>query len=151
MMATENEHSAALTRSLTVLEQAHRVHELLNDRAISASGLTLNQALVLSEIVDANGRATVSDLAWKLGRAVHTLTAAVSGLERKKLVIRQTVRGEDRRIVRIAPTEHGRDALAQFRARVQDVVAVLTAEPFDRPQDERILSPAQAMYKLLTE
>ena len=46
---------AELNRSMTVLEMAHRVHQELNDKATSAAGLTLNQALVLSEIVTANG------------------------------------------------------------------------------------------------
>mgnify|MGYP006197840877 CR=1 FL=1 len=47
----------------------------------------------------------VGRLASTLGRAVHTLTSAVNGLERKGMVIRQSIKGEDRRIIRIAITD----------------------------------------------
>lgn len=141
----------SLVRSMTVLEMAHRVHQDLNDRATSAAGLTLNQALVLSEIVEAKGRATVSELAATLGRAVHTLTSAVNGLERKGMVIRQSIKGEDRRIIRIAATEKGQEALAAFRESIQSVVDVVRARPFDNEPSEEVRHSTQAMMRLLTE
>ena len=43
-------------------------------------------------------------LAATLSRAVHTLTSAINGLERKGLAVRTSLPGEDRRIVRIVIT-----------------------------------------------
>ena len=139
-----------LVRSMTVLEMAHRVHQELNDRASSAAGLTLNQALVLSEVESTNGRATVSELAATLGRAVHTLTSAVNGLERKGLVVRQSVRGEDRRIIRIAATQKGNDALKAFRSAVTSVVDVVRNSPFDGQPPTEVQHAVRSMIRLLT-
>jgi DNA-binding MarR family transcriptional regulator len=140
-----------LKRSVTVLEMAHRVHQELNDRATSAAGLTLNQALVLSEIETAKGRATVSELAGTLGRAVHTLTSAVNGLERKKMVVRQSIKGEDRRIIRIAITDEGREALKAFRQSIEAVVEVVRRGPFDANPPAEVEHSTKAMIRLLTE
>ena len=140
-----------LVRSMTVLEMAHRVHQELNDRANAAAGLTLNQALVLSEIETSKGRATVSELAAKLGRAVHTLTSAVNGLERKRLVVRQSIRGEDRRIIRIAATESGTESLKAFRTSVASVVDAVRSGPFDGPPSDEVAHATSAMMRLLTE
>jgi DNA-binding MarR family transcriptional regulator len=142
---------AELNRSMTVLEMAHRVHQELNDKATSAAGLTLNQALVLSEIVAANGRSTVSELAGTLGRAVHTLTSAVNGLERKKMVVRQSIKGEDRRIIRIAATQNGTEALVAFRAAVESVIDVVRSGPFDAAPTKEVQHATTAMVRLLTD
>jgi DNA-binding MarR family transcriptional regulator len=142
---------AQLTRSMTVLEMAHRVHQELNDKATSAAGLTLNQALVLSEIVNANGRSTVSELAGTLGRAVHTLTSAVNGLERKKMVVRQSIKGEDRRIIRIASTQKGTEALTSFRTSVESVIDVVRKGPFDAEPTKDVQHATTAMIRLLTD
>ena len=117
-----------LMQAMAVLETAHRLLQDLNDRVGAAVGLTLNQVLVLSEVADADGKATVSALAATLGRAVHTLTSAVNGLERKGLVSRRTIRGEDRRIVRIAATASGTDAIATFKRSLDPVLAVLSGQ-----------------------
>lgn len=77
--------------------------------------LTLNQAVVLSEVGLSNGRATVPTLAATLARAVHTLTSAINGLERKGLVARRTVAGEDHQIIRIESTSAGNDGLKAVR------------------------------------
>ncbi len=117
-----------LVQAMAVLETAHRLLQDLNDGVGAAVGLTLNQVLVLSEIAGADGKATVSTLAATLGRAVHTLTSAVNGLERKSLVSRRTIRGEDRRIVRIAATSAGAEALATFKRSLDPVLAVLSGQ-----------------------
>ena len=138
-----------LVRSMTVLEVAHRVHQELNDRANAAAGLTLNQALVLSEVERSNGRATVSELSGTLGRAVHTLTSAVNGLERKRLVVRQSIRGEDRRIIRIAVTSAGSEALKAFRGSVSSVVDAVRSGPFDSAPSQEVQHTVTAMMRLL--
>lgn len=143
------EERRVLERSMTVLEIAHRVHEALNEKSLSAAGITLNQALVLSEIETTQGRATVSELSQTLGRAVHTLTSAVNGLERKSLVMRHSIKGEDRRIVRIATTQAGEQALKDFRVAIQDVLAVVAASPFDQEPTEVIKQSVDAMLRLL--
>jgi DNA-binding MarR family transcriptional regulator len=142
---------AQLARSMTVLEMAHRVHQELNDKATSAAGLTLNQALVLSEIVNANGRSTVSELASTLGRAVHTLTSAVNGLMNKKMVVRSRIQGEDRRIIRISATTKGTEALASFRSAVESVIDVVRTGPFDAEPTPDVQHATTAMIRLLTD
>ncbi len=142
---------AQLARSMTVLEMAHRVHQELNDKATSAAGLTLNQALVLSEIVNANGRSTVSELASTLGRAVHTLTSAVNGLMNKKMVVRSRIQGEDRRIIRISATTKGTEALVSFRSAVESVIDVVRAGPFDAEPTPDVQHATTAMIRLLTD
>jgi DNA-binding MarR family transcriptional regulator len=138
-----------LVRSMTVLEMAHRIHQELNDRANTAAGLTLNQALVLGEVERAAGRATVSELSQILGRAVHTLTSAVNGLERKSLVVRQSIRGEDRRIIRIAATPKGVESLKAFRESVASVIDVVRESPFDAKPSQEVEQAVAAMLRLL--
>lgn len=96
--------------ALVLAEVGLRIHDRLN-ALVAGVGITMNQYVVLLLVEQDQGRATVSTLAERLGRAVHTLTAAVNGLEKKGLVLRQTIRGEDRRIIRIATTREGRFAL----------------------------------------
>ena len=119
-----------LAKVIGVLETAHRVQGKLNGRVAAVGALTLNQAVVLSEVGLSNGRATVSTLAATLGRAVHTLTSAINGLERKGLVARHTVAGEDRRIIRIEPTSAGDDALKAVRAASADIIGAVADDPF---------------------
>ena len=147
MAATDDQ----LRRSMTVLEMAHRVHQDLNKQAIAAAGLTLNQALVLSEVSVSKGRSTVSELASTLGRAVHTLTSAVNGLERKKMVVRQSIKGEDRRIIRIAATEKGQESLVAFRGSIQNVIDVVRQGPFDGDPTDQVKHSTSAMMQLLTD
>jgi len=136
---------------MTVLEMAHRVRQDLNEQATAAASLTLNQALVLSEISVAKGRSTVSELASTLGRAVHTLTSAVNGLERKKMVVRQSIKGEDRRIIRIAATEKGQESLVAFRGSIQNVIDVVRQSPFDGNPTDEVKHATSAMMQLLTD
>ena len=138
-----------LARTVTTLEMAHRVLQDLNDRVGATANLTLNQVLVLSEIEEGHGRATVSGLASTLGRAVHTLTSAVNGLERKGLVSRKSLRGEDRRIVRISATSAGSERLRTFRQGAGTVKTAMSSQPFDQPAPPDIENSVKAMLRLL--
>ncbi len=141
--------SDELVRFITRIEMARRERQVLNERVIAATGLTLNQCLVLSEVQHENGKSTVSSLAATLGRAVHTLTSAVNGLERKGLVARTSLPGEDRRIVRIVITAKGSNALARFRSAAGDLVAVVDSSRLDRPAPEEVQRSSEAMLRLL--
>ena len=138
-----------LVRFVTRIEIARRERQQLNERVVAATGLTMNQCLVLSEIEHANGRATVSTLAATLSRAVHTLTSAINGLERKGLAVRTSLPGEDRRIVRIVITARGSAALARFRAAAADLVSGVDSRRLDREAPEEVLRSADAMVRLL--
>jgi DNA-binding MarR family transcriptional regulator len=138
-----------LVRFVTRIEIARRERQELNERVVAATALTLNQCLVLSEVEHENGRATVSTLAVTLGRAVHTLTSAINGLERKALVSRTALPGEDRRIVRIVITAKGSAALARFRSAAADLVATVDAKRLDREPPEEVQRAADAMLRLL--
>jgi DNA-binding MarR family transcriptional regulator len=105
----------------------------------------------LSEINASNGRATVSKLAQTLGREVHTLTSAVNGLENKKFVMRHSIKGEDRRIVRIAATQPGTEALRAFRKSVESVIDAVRSGPFDGEPSRELKHATAAMMRLLTE
>ncbi len=99
------------------MERAKQAQAALDTEAEQAAGVTFNQGQVLVLISQAGADgAMVSKLAPLLDRAIHTLTAAVSGLERKGLVQRMSQKGEDRRIVRIKLTTAGTDAVANLGA-----------------------------------
>ena len=138
-----------LIRFVTRIEIARRERQDLNERVVGATGLTLNQCLVLSEVEHENGRATVSTLALTLGRAVHTLTSAINGLERKSLVTRTTLPGEDRRIIRIVITAKGSVALAKFRTSAADLVASVDTRRLEREAPEEVRRSSDAMVRLL--
>ena len=97
----------------------------LNDLGQAAASVTLNQAVLLSQIAAAGNVAMVSRLGAERGRAVHTMTSAVTGAEKKGLVERRKIKGEDRRVIRIGLTSQGEDALASFRASLKDMVDYL--------------------------
>jgi len=102
---------------LQIMEQAKQAQAALDTEAEQAAGVTFNQSQVLVLISQAGDEgAMVSKLAPLLDRAIHTLTAAVTGLERKGLVQRMSKKGEDRRIVRIKLTAEGTDAVAKLGA-----------------------------------
>jgi DNA-binding MarR family transcriptional regulator len=100
---------------LMILERAKQIRSELDAEAGVAAGVKFNQAVVLSHIASLGGDAMVSRLGPALNRAVHTLTTAVSGLERKGLVERFQRKGEDRRVVRINLTPQGVAALNKLR------------------------------------
>jgi DNA-binding MarR family transcriptional regulator len=98
------------------MEQAKRTQAALDAQADEAAGLTYNQSQVLTLVGQSEEGAMVSKLAPVLDRAVHTLTVAVTGLEKKGLLQRLTIKGEDARIVRIKLTADGVDAVSKLRA-----------------------------------
>jgi DNA-binding MarR family transcriptional regulator len=100
---------------LVILEKAKKVRADLDAEATAAAGVKFNQAVVLSQIALAGDNAMVSRLGPALDRAVHTLTTAVSGLERKGLIVRIQRKGEDRRVFRINLTPAGTDVLTKLR------------------------------------
>lgn len=138
-----------LVRFVTRIEIARRERQELNERVVAATTLSLNQCLVLSEVEHENGRATVSTLAATLGRAVHTLTSAINGLERKGLAMRTSLPGEDRRIVRIVITAKGSSALQRFRASAAELVASVDSRKLDREAPEEVVRSSEAMLRLL--
>ncbi|MEX2598696.1 MAG: MarR family transcriptional regulator [Dehalococcoidia bacterium] len=141
--------NADLIRFVTRIEIARRERQELNERVVAATTLTLNQCLVLSEVEHENGRATVSTLALTLGRAVHTLTSAINGLERKGLVMRTSMPGEDRRIVRIVITSKGSGALERFRKSAAELVDSVDERRLDREPPEAVVRASDAMLRLL--
>ncbi len=106
---------AATDERLMVLAKAKKVREELDGEASAAAGVKFNQAVVLSQIALLGSDATVSQLAAALDRAVHTLTSAVNGLEKQRLVQRLKRKGEDRRIIRIQLTSQGDATLKRLR------------------------------------
>jgi DNA-binding MarR family transcriptional regulator len=72
-----------LTRTLIMIERALKLRLQLNDLGQAAPGVTLNQAVLLSQIAAAGNLATVSGLSGARKRPVHTLTTAVDGVEKK--------------------------------------------------------------------
>ena len=97
------------------MEQAKQAQAALDAEAEQSADVTFNQGQVLALVGQAEEGAMVSRLAPVLNRAVHTLTSAVSGLEKKGMVERFSKKGEDRRIVRIRLTAPGQEALIKLR------------------------------------
>ena len=100
---------------LKLLEEAKQVHAALDAEAKATAEVSFNQAQLLVLIEAYGGEATVSALSPQLDRAIHTLTVAVTGLQKLGLVERFSRKGEDRRIVRIRLTGQGKDALGKLR------------------------------------
>ena len=100
---------------LKLLEEAKQVHAALDAEAQAAAEVSFNQAQLLVLIEGYGDEAMVSVLAPQLDRAVHTMTSAVTGLQKLGLVERFSKKGEDRRIVRIRLTAQGKDALGKLR------------------------------------
>ncbi len=85
--------------------------------AYSPIGVNLGQFPVLTSLLDRPG-ATVSELATKERVKLPSMTAVITQMESDGLVIKAGD-AEDRRCVRVALTEHGREvALAARAARV---------------------------------
>ena len=138
-----------LTHSLVVLERALRLHQELNHRGQAAAGVTLNQAVLLAEIEASGDLATGSTLSRKLGRAPHTVTAGINGIEKKRLVERRKVKGEDRRVIRIGLTDQGASVLVTFRASSKGITDYLRTGPLDAAEAGGTVPWVKAMVKLL--
>ena len=139
-----------LTRTLIMIERALKLRLQLNDLGQAAPGVTLNQAVLLSQIAAAGNLATVSGLSGARKRPVHTLTTAVDGVEKKGLVQRSKIKGEDGRVIRIGLTSEGAAALASFRASLNDMVDYLGTGPLDAPHSGEQMPWVKAMVKLLS-
>jgi DNA-binding MarR family transcriptional regulator len=113
---------------LQVIDLAQRLQQVLSSRTQELTGLTLQQALVLSNVDMAGGKTTVSDLAQSLSRASHTVTATVNVLERRGFVSRLRDELQDRRRVWVRLTGDGRTRLATFRQASRTLLNDLTVD-----------------------
>lgn len=140
---TEDRGLDDLIDAVTVMEKGVRLKQALDNRVESIAGISFLQATVLAAIKREDGKATVSGLAAQFDRAVHTMTSAVNGLERGGFAERVSIRGEDRRIVRIRLTSRGEDALVELIKRRREVfeeVSHLGAGKYVSVPEYRILS-----------
>jgi DNA-binding MarR family transcriptional regulator len=118
---------AALMRCIFISDSGQHL------RVIEESGLTLTQTkvlLLLAAPSEGESQPTGTEIAESLGVSPATLSRAVDGLARKRLVRRIEDRG-DRRVRRIAATEKGTEfagTLIQARlAGLEDFAATLSA------------------------
>jgi DNA-binding MarR family transcriptional regulator len=100
------ERVGELTRALRVMLRAGRCLDRLD------SGLTAQQFRIMSLVADGGERS--AKLAAKLAISKPTLTAVADGLVAAGYLSRQDEPG-DRRVVRLALTDAGRDAYAHAR------------------------------------
>ncbi|MGF7233560.1 MAG: MarR family winged helix-turn-helix transcriptional regulator [Frankia sp.] len=119
----------------TLLEVAHRLRRVTNERLRESVGLTLPRLKVL-ELLSRRGPLRLRDCALALGVAPRTMTELIDDLQVDDLVTRGT-HPTDRRAVLIALTEAGRDRLE--RARDIRAATVRTATGHLRPDDRREL------------
>lgn len=65
--------------------------------------------------------------------------------------MRHSIKGEDRRIVRIAATQPGSDALKAFRKSVESVIDAVRSGPFDGEPSQEVKHATATMMRLPTE
>ncbi|MFJ4617172.1 MarR family winged helix-turn-helix transcriptional regulator [Streptomyces sp. NPDC088812] len=95
---------------LSFLTLAHGVREQVDQRMVSAAGLSLSRTKVL-QVLAGRGALHQAELADALGQAPRSVTQIVEGLERLGLVAR-TGDPQDRRRKTVTLTEAGRTTLA---------------------------------------
>lgn len=117
-----DEREPRLDEVLAFLEAAHRLRGLLDERAQEITGVTLQQALVLCVIDLLGGQATISQLAERLQRVNHTVTARVKRLELHGLVQRGRNVGQDRRYTWVRVTPEGAARLAAYRQAAGEII-----------------------------
>ena len=120
-----------------MLDTAHRIRVLLNQRTHKLTGLSLQQVTVMCRIELGDGMATVSSLAEANLRTNHTVTAMVNGLEREGLVFRQRNTGGDRRRIFVHLSPKGHAKVGAFRAMAIHLLASFLGEI---TQDELLAS-----------
>lgn len=135
---------------LKFLALGHRWHLQLTSRTKQLAGLTLEQATLLASLSAAGGERTVGALAASLGRATHTITAAVDALERKHLVVRRRDGEGDRRLVRVNLTPIGRARLDWYNQAVKSLAAELV-ESLDRDSVTRVADAIRTTTDLLLD
>jgi DNA-binding MarR family transcriptional regulator len=104
-----------LSAVLGLLEIAHEVRRRLNGEVRALVGLTLEQAVLLSQLDEAGGHMNVSELAVAHNRMPHTISAGTDGLVKMGLVGRAHESTGDRRKVRLTLTPEGRRKSKRFR------------------------------------
>ncbi|HTG37301.1 MarR family winged helix-turn-helix transcriptional regulator [Sphingomonas sp.] len=87
-----------------------RMHRRV-DAAMAEQGASLARTKMLLLIEKQGGEAKAADLAGWLGQAPRTVTEALDGLERDRLIER-TPDAADRRVKRLRITDEGRRAIA---------------------------------------
>lgn len=118
-----------LAEVLAFLDMAHRLRWLLNERAREITGVTLQQSLVLCVIDFLGGEATISQLAERLQRVNHTITARVMRLEQHGLVRRDRNAGQDRRHTWVRVTPEGAARLAAYRQAAGEIIKAAFSDP----------------------
>lgn len=122
---------------LLLIETGHAVQQELNRRSLDACGLTLQQAIVLSQIDASKGRATISQLAFALGRASHSISGMINALEDAGFVDRERSNG-DRRQVHVSLAAEGKRCLAAFKQASPNLVSPPLTGILSREEANRI-------------
>lgn len=132
-----------------ILEQMQelnlRMHRLFNDR-MRTQGASLAQLKLLS-LIQRSGPLRSTDIADALGQAPRTVTEAVDGLERDRLVVR-TPDPRDRRAKRISLTEEGK-AVIRDVAPLKDAIGGQLFEVLDAADQGKLLSILETLNERL--
>lgn len=134
-----------------ILEQMQelnlRMHRLFNDR-MRTQGASLAQLKLLS-LIQRSGPLRSTDIADALGQAPRTVTEAVDGLERDRLVVR-TPDPRDRRAKRISLTEDGK-AVIRDVAPLKEAIGGQLFEVLDAADEGKLLSILETLNERLVE
>jgi DNA-binding MarR family transcriptional regulator len=127
----------------TLLARASKLSRLL--LSAGDSGLSRTEAALLGTLSD--GSLRITELAASEALAQPTVTRVVDSLERRGLVERQP-NPDDRRVVLVASTPAGREALAAARAWNSAQMRELLSDLDDREVAE-LASASQSLEKIL--
>ena len=120
------------------MDGAHRLRQQLVRRTVDLTDLTPDQAVILCQIEQAGGEATVSKIAAGLHRVSNTVTGRIDGLERHGLVSRRHDDLGDRRRVWVCITSEGMERLHAYCSATDALFDTLVADPEQRAQLARI-------------
>jgi DNA-binding MarR family transcriptional regulator len=128
----------ASTEILIALRRIMRAIDLHSKKLEHSAGLTVPQILILQTVAEA-GQLGVSEIARRVSLSQATVTSVVDRLVRKDLVTRNRSE-KDRRMVRIALTDHG-------KARLENAPGLLQEEFVNRfgalePWEQKMLTAA---------
>ena len=129
---------ARVAEILTVVDGAHRLRQQLVRRTVELTGLTPDQAVILCQIEQAGGEATVSKIAAGLHRASNTVTGRIDGLERHGLVSRRHDDSGDRRRVWVRITSEGMERIRSYWSAADALFDTLVADLEERAQLARM-------------
>ncbi|OLP58499.1 MarR family transcriptional regulator [Xaviernesmea oryzae] len=116
-----------------LFELYHRVHRLLNE-SMTEEGVSLARSKFLFYLCKL-GPCRSTDIADALKFAPRTVTEAIDGLERDRLVVRQPD-PDDRRAKIVSITEMGRQALEAAEGPRKQMIGELFATLDDRELDQ---------------